>query len=369
MKTVLSRRASAFRTHQGAFYALFETYYDTGSPNLDSTKCVAFGTLHQVLAWIFASLGEYELGISRSFALPDAAETVLMHWRQALRRPDRQFTQPVWLDASSGADGTIPTSSRYWMDGNMLPRAVSILLEHGYETVAARVRKGEKVILDLHRDAGVLSSIYGYDASHPYIAPWRIVQPHGEGEGDPAMAPSTRSGKVSIPAMSFHHVGGNMLMLKLKGHPAIFGSRDEVFQSFCNTIALSCELRGDGGGTQAIAALRTASSKRLCRVESGSGFIIDVLKLFTDPDQRALASLTQVLGSNVPSLSGRPVFPADALRSMNALDTLAGLPGHALTYVGKSEMPTIPSGARSRPLEARGRPPRASVIPASALLV
>lgn len=338
MKTVLSRRASAFRTHMGAFYALYESYYDTANPEHSTNKCVAFGTIQQVLAWIFSTLGSYELGLAKNFALPNAAEPVLLHWRQALCRPDRQFTQPVWLDATSGADGTIPTSSRYWLDGDMLPHAVSMLLEHGYETVAARVRKGEQVILDLHRDAGVLASIYGYEASRPYIAPWRIVQPHGEGEGDPAMAPHTRSGKVSIPSMSFHQVGGNMLMLKLKGHRAIFGSRDEVFQSYCNTIALGCELQADGGGTLAIAAFRAAAAKRLTRVEAGSGIIVNVAKLLTDPDQRAFAFLTQGLGRSAHSLSGNALLPVDVLRTKNVLDVLARLPGDSLDYVGKTQM-------------------------------
>lgn len=338
MKTVLSRRVSAFRTHLGAFYALYESYHDTTNPNLSSSKCVAFGTLHQVLAWIFSTLGQYELGLSKNFVLPNAPEYVLLNWRQAMRRPDRQFTQPVWLDATSGADGTIPTSSRYWMNGDMLPHAVSMLLEHGYETVAAHLRKGAQAILDLHRDAGVLASIYGYEASRPYIAPWRIVQPHGEGEGDPAMAPRARSGKVSIPKMSFRQVGGNMLMLKLNGHRAIFGSRDEVFQSYCNTIALGCELQADGGGTLAIAAFRTAAAKRLTRVEAGSGIIVNVGKLLTDPDKRTLAALTQGLGRSAHSLSGNALLPVDALRTKNVLDVLARLPGDSLDYIGKSQL-------------------------------
>jgi hypothetical protein len=196
-RPVDTRRASAFLTPHGVFYCLFETGFKARElePN-PQTRCVAFGSYEQILAWIFGAMANCTTGFLRGLNGPIDPADYWRFWAHALRRPDFQFDQPIWLKAGREAGSTIPVASDVLYNGNRVPFVVQQLEACGYPDTAVRVGRGEEVVMSLHRDALVLSKVFsglmGAD-----MEPWRIVRPEGRGEG------SCIKRRQQDPAISF----------------------------------------------------------------------------------------------------------------------------------------------------------------------
>ena len=341
MKVSLARYTSAFRTASGVFYALFEASYNTRetTPN-PVTECVAFGSITQVMGWIFNAMTQCENGFIRSSHGAMTPEMYLAFWKEAMRRPDALFTQPVWISAGSGAQATVPTRSAVWYDGNRLPHAVRQFQAHGYDATAERVCAGETVVLDLHHDAAVLAAIYGFDPHRSNVAPWRIIQPQSQGEGNPSLAPVVRPAAPSrkgLPEVRVRRIGHiNRYVAMVEGMPAMFGSVDELVSQYIESVALGCELRWRDGGTKAIESFRQVLQFAVPPIEDGFGVrvnlkAIDGMALFTD----RVFGISEVLGHRPIPLSGEGaiVFALSDIRAFQLERELLSLPYEALGLV------------------------------------
>jgi hypothetical protein len=258
----ISRRVSAFRTAAGIFYALFETTYQRGEEApTPKSSCVAFGTIRQVMAWIFSAMASCESGALQSVSGRIDPLDYMRFWQHALRRPDRQFTHPVWIKASRSRTATIPTRSDIWYDGNRLPFAARLMREHGYPDQALRVERGEEVLMELHRDAALLAALYGGEGG-TRIEPWRIIQPTDVvGEGDPSLAPAQNQRQLHGPTIKVYRLDHDLRFCALvSGFRSLSGSPDELMVDFIGQIAPRLEERGDGAGVRAIQCFRQALS-------------------------------------------------------------------------------------------------------------
>jgi len=328
----LARRASAFRTAAGTFYCLFETTYRKNAHNpQQETRCVAFGHYDDVIRWILTAVASCESGMLQGLNGSIDPADYLRHWRHALRRPDDQFTQPIWVKASTAPGATVPLNSPFAYNGSRLPFAVQMLSQHGYPELAKRVKCGQEVVLDLHRDAAVLAKIYGGPLSSR-ISPAGIIQPHGVGEGNPALAPPRRVGRRSPPAVAVFHLDDpGRLVVMTKGFEAVCGSRDEVLFEFTRMVAAELEVKQDDAGLAAVASLKDAlagiihpapDTLRLAIDRAALGSMI----LFRGHLERIERGVKQKPGVSHLAVSVR------ALRKAGVLSNVAALPSFCVGF-------------------------------------
>jgi hypothetical protein len=331
----ISRRASAFRTAAGIFYALFETTYPKNacSPN-PVTQCVAFGTVAHITSWIFSGMAQCQSGLLQSVnGLIDPMD-YRRFWQHALRRPDRLFTQPVWIRASRQLDATIPMESDVFCDGNRLPFATELLQLHGYSQIAARIAAGEEVIMDLHRDAAVLADIYG-GANETRIQPWRIIQCEGTGEGDPSLAPvMSEIVRPALPAQVFHLDHQSRLCALIPGQRGMVGTRDELMHEFISRVAVGYGLATDNALGRAIQAFGDALAGAHQALPSNIAVVIEPLAIKNMALYRAkYEAIVASLGARAKPVSLGIQATATALRKADMLSTVADLPSHCLRFV------------------------------------
>jgi len=173
----MSRRAAAFRTAAGTFFALFETTYESNvSPKVPHESCVAFGTAQQVNAWILGAMAACAGGMLRRPGGPFTPLGYLSGWQQEMAAPRELPDHEVVLEVSDRFYATIPSPDACNQKDSPA-MAIAILAEHGYADAAAAIRAGGKVTLRLHADAAVLAAIYGRKPDGAPVAPWRIIRP------------------------------------------------------------------------------------------------------------------------------------------------------------------------------------------------
>lgn len=330
----LARRASAFHTIAGIFYCLFETTYRKNAVHpKQETRCVAFGTYEDAMRWIFTAMASCGSGMLQGVNGSIDPADYLRHWRHALRRPDEQFTQPIWIEASSAADATLPISSPFAYHANRLGFAVETLAANGYPVVAKMVAAGTPVVMDLHRDAAVLAKIYG-SSPRSRIEPARIIQPHGTGEGNPALAPRSRPGKRRAPTVHVFHLDDpGRLVVMTQGFPSIMGSRDEVVFEFLREIAAELEITQDGGGLEAFAALNGALA---VAIEPAPGHVRVTIDKASLQDMMLfrgnLDHIERGLRRNARHREGAVSASVRSLREAGSLHYLAALPSFSLAF-------------------------------------
>lgn len=343
----IARRASAFRTAAGVFYALFETTYPKGEANpRPQSTCFAFGTFAHVMSWIFRGMASCESGLLQGAnGLIDPCD-YLRFWQHALRRPDDQFTQPVWIKASRERDATVPRTSTFWYDGDRLPFAVGVLRDHAYVDVATRVERGEEVIMDLHRDAAVLADIYG-GVKDTRIEPWRIIQPHGKGEGNPALAPDWPEALVSIPRVSLYSLDQpSRLVAMVAGHRALIGSTDEILYDFIREVCPVLELRNTGSASHAIRAFRDALVRGPRPAPASMRLVIDKDSVMRMALHRGtLQSIEHLTCKGRVVSSGRLSVSVGSLRTAGLLHTATRLPSFCLDVIRRAGRTTETSRA------------------------
>jgi len=173
----MSRRATAFRTAAGTFFALFETTYESNvSPKVPRESCVAFGTAQQVNAWILGAMAACAGGMLRRPGGRFTPLGYLSGWQQELAAPRELPDCAIDLEVSDRFYATIPSPDE-WNQKDYPAMAIAILAEHGYTDAATAIATGGKVTLRLHADAAVLAAIYGRTPDGALIAPWRIIRP------------------------------------------------------------------------------------------------------------------------------------------------------------------------------------------------
>ncbi len=350
MLVTISRRASAFRTAQGVFYALFETTYPKNHPDPRPTsQCVAFGTFAHIARWIFGAMAACESGLLQGANGPLDPLDYWRFWQHALRRPDPLFTQPIWISASRNTRAAIPVDSDVWYDGNRLPFAVRVMRQHGYPALAARVEAGEEIILDLHRDAAVLADIYG-GVNDVRIEPWRIIECGGMGEGDPSLAPvpgAPVQGHHS--AVSIFRLGtSNRLCALIRGRSALIGTRDELLHDFISRVACDMELHRAGAGIRAIQVFREALSgtQEAFALPGNVTCVIHKERLLGMAlFRRRYEAIEMALGRRARHVEFGIKVSVSTLRALDLLTAVADLPSVCLDF--------RPATARKTPLPAR----------------
>lgn len=352
MKISMSRIVGAFRSGAEVYYALFERV--TGPAGAHShEQCVAFGTLSQVVAWIFATASECETGLLRMTQGEVSPEVYIASWQEAMAHPVFLFSQPVILDASSSG-ATIKTSSSVWYYGNQLPRALEKLRQHGCDTAAERVEHGGTVVMDLHQDAKVVAALFGYDPRWRAVAPDQIVCPLHGVRKVPGLAPRISGIRRRAPKMALHRVPGtNRLVLECdqvlaprtgssQQHPvkrqALFGSRDEIVSGFLHGVAAVCELRWKGGGIDAMTALRGLLASSIPELGAGfgalvSGQAVDGMFLY---QQRLIGLIGNLSPYFLPG--GCFAFSMDAAVKEGLAGELMDFPSFALDLVSPERM-------------------------------
>lgn len=335
MQTVIPSGVAAFRTAAGKFYALFERSTRDGTP-----KCFAFGTLSQVLCRVFDRAAACETGFLRASGPGGVsdADAYVSVWRDDLRSPKRLFTQPVFLDPGKRGAGM-------WYHDHGLPRALDILIAHGYETCVAKLRAGEGVTLGLHADAAVLADLMAYDTSGPNFAPDHIAYPAHTGTELTLGFHHRRSKLANVPGLALRNIPcTNHFVLRVHGHQAILGSLDDVFGEFARTVAVQCEMKWACGGSDALDALREQYQDGLAEVpclEPGAGFCVDETRLSDAVLYREnLATLVRNV-TPVQISEYRWAFAFDEIEAKGLVRELISMPAAALELVAPSKMASL----------------------------
>ena len=338
MQISLMRRATAFRTRDGVFYALFEALRDANdepSSERPVARCVTFGTLAQVTAWILARSADCEYGLLRFLTRPATPEMYVSLWQSALKYPRLLFTQPVFLD-TKGPHATVPTDSPVWYYGNLLPRAQAKLRENGCPEVADRLSSGDGVVLDLHNHAKALAAVFGYDPQYPHATPARFVCPRSDGTLVAELAPKLPEQPARVPRLDLRRIEGcNRFVLRVGQQHAMFGTLDELYENFARTVATTCAMQTARGGLQAIAAFRAACKDGAATLDAGYGvslhpsiFTADV---FSSCRQRFTRLMRELQPFVLPGAGF--VFPMDDAVRKGLADDLTMLPSFALDLV------------------------------------
>lgn len=205
--------AAAFTAPSGkVFYVLFEeTYEKNVHPHRPHWSCIHLGSLEAAMKRIFACGGVCEGGMLQGRGGWIRPEGYIEGWLRQLANPVEMRGQDVRLQVRDGFSASVPTEQA--------AQVCALLRKADYTDAADALDQGREAVLDLHRDADVLASIYGGEV----LAPWRVLGTYWaptRAERVPSLGhapPAARA--VEIPAVEVLKVGDqdNRLLRRADG--------------------------------------------------------------------------------------------------------------------------------------------------------
>jgi hypothetical protein len=157
--------AAAFTAPGGkTFYVLFEeTFEKNVHPHRPHWSCIHLGTLESAMKRIFACAGVCEGGMLQGRGGWIRPEGYIEGWLRQLAEPVAMRDQDIRLEVRDVFSAAVPKEHA--------DKVVAILHEARYTDAADALADGRAAILNLHRDAELLASIYGGEV----LAPWRVL--------------------------------------------------------------------------------------------------------------------------------------------------------------------------------------------------
>jgi hypothetical protein len=159
------KSAAAFVAPDGRVrFVLFEeTYEKNVHPWRPHRSCVAFGTVEDVLRRVFAYASACEGGMLQGRGGAILPESYVASWMKELAAPARMPDLDVRLRRTESYASPVPA--------DQTDTVARILREENRGAEADAIEAGREIALSLHRDAAILSRIYGGGA----LSPWRII--------------------------------------------------------------------------------------------------------------------------------------------------------------------------------------------------
>lgn len=331
----VSRRASAFRSPSGTiFYALWENTCESNVyPHTPHESCAAFGTITQVMAWIYGAMESCAGGMLRGRSSALTPLGYLRSWQSALDNPIQLSDRDIVLKASDSWRASVPTGGTSEYDPDRLALVAGKLRAMGYHAQAEQLEAGAEVRLRLHHDGDVLVSIYGYAADG--IAPWRVLEPYGLNSAvvQPALAPPKPTAKgVVVPPITAYRIEksaeqntGFWVCALVEGYGSV--TDDSFFMaSFISQVASKCEAACPGAGKLAIRAMQQV-------LHTPIPLAPDTLRVFIDrPDTTPRQNYRRAAFDAVATGLGTRATLTDAcLETTVAALRATGLQGNAMS--------------------------------------
>lgn len=159
------KSAAAFVAPDGRVrFVLFEeTYEKNVHPWRPHRSCVALGTIEDVLRRIFAYGSSCEGGSLQGRGGSILPESYVASWMKELSAPVRMPDLDIRLRRTESFASPVPA--------DRVAAVAAILREEGMDEEALAVEDGREVLLSLHRDAAILSRLYGGGN----LSPWRVI--------------------------------------------------------------------------------------------------------------------------------------------------------------------------------------------------
>jgi len=202
------KRANAFLSNEGVpiFILEEETYEKNVHPHTPRWNVVAFGEYHDVLKRIFCYASATDGGMLQGKSGWISSVGYIQGWRNAIAnaRLDINHGDPRTYDLYIGKSFYDP------IEEGSQEKALKALADEGYQSIADRLLKGEKIGLHMKDDLNVLLALYGSKSN--CLPSWSIFR-NGYpqfGSNDPAsmsfdlQIPQAMCKKPILPSVEFY---------------------------------------------------------------------------------------------------------------------------------------------------------------------